>query len=421
MSFWGFAEPNKQYLTVDRRKKLNKLVTDMNNVVEAAAEAISKESTFGQVVFVSIDELFEGHRFCEPGITEPDNKTPETWFFLLQGRDVAPDGSLLPPSYPDEPANLTPSECDELLNGTTPPLGNDWGEFMLCAAQQGVAEGKTLADWITDDSDGDFSGGFNIPEAWGKAFHPKSIGHARIRDAIVSRVKSPGANYRRVLIMHDGTLADFNAMIDLPFNSKLDAQRIEQPGINLRGYAVWIEVDAARRIRDTVPGVVGVLFEPNDELPPTWTNGVATRDAATVANDTRRRDDALQKRVPSPATNTDLDFERHLYQLGDNANIWHLIALSAPPVVPGEGFFDFGRGYLHDPKGGSSVDIYVLDTGANLGHSEILDRLKTREPVSYVTVASKLEGMEDTGGRGSQPAWRFWARHELTGILLSSS
>ena len=84
---------------------------------------------------------------------------------------------------------------------------------MLCAAQQGTAEGKQLADWITDDSDGDLSGGIGIPEAWGKAFHPKSIGHARIRQAIVDRLTSTGANYKRVLIMHDGPLEDFEAMI----------------------------------------------------------------------------------------------------------------------------------------------------------------------------------------------------------------
>ncbi|KAK4099834.1 SGNH hydrolase, partial [Parathielavia hyrcaniae] len=87
ISFWGLLEPNKQYLTVGRRQALNKLVTDMNEVVKAAAETVSKESEFGQVVFVPIDDLFEGHRFCEPGATEPDNKNPNTWFFLLQGRD----------------------------------------------------------------------------------------------------------------------------------------------------------------------------------------------------------------------------------------------------------------------------------------------------------------------------------------------
>jgi hypothetical protein len=402
MSFWGFAEPNKQYLTVERRRALNKLVTDMNNVVQAAAEAVSKDSTFGQVVFVSIDELFEGHRFCEPGITEPDNKNANTWFFLLQGRDVSPDGSLLPPSYPDEPVNLTPSECDAILNGTTPPLGDGWGEFMLCAAQEGTAEGKQLADWITDDSDGDLSGGINIPEAWGKAFHPKSIGHARIKQAIINRLNSPGASYQRVLIMHDGTQDEFDAMVNLPFNSKLDAQRIEQPDISLRGYAVWIEVDAARKIRDIVPGVVGVLFEASNELPPTWPNGASAQESASVVNATRRSDGALQKRIPSAATATDLDFERHMYAQGDNVNIWHLGVLSKPPVVTDERYFDFGLGYLHDPNGGSGVNVYVLDSGANLDHREISGRLRTDGLVSYVTRASKLGVIDDTGGKSPQ-------------------
>ncbi|KAK3901862.1 SGNH hydrolase-type esterase domain-containing protein [Staphylotrichum tortipilum] len=404
MSFWGFAEPNKQYLTVERRKQLNKLVSDMNNVVKAAAETVSKASTFGQVVFVSIDELFEGHRFCEPGVTEPNNKTPNTWFFLLQGRDVSPDGSLLPPSYPDEPVNLVPSECDAILNGDTPPLGDGWGEFMLCAAQQGTAEGNQLADWITDDSDGNLLGGIGIPEAWGKAFHPKSIGHARIKQAIIDRLGSTGASYKRVLIMHDGTLEDFEAMINHPSNSQLDAQRIEQPGINLRGYAVWIETDAARKIRDTVLGVVGVLFEASNELPPTWVNGVAARNVAGPSNATRREDHVLQKRASSPATNTDMDLERHLYPPGENTNIWHLLAVSAPPILAAPRFFDFTPlGYLHEPNGGSSVNIYVLDSGANLDHREISGRLRTNGLESYVTRASRLGVIDDVGGKDPQP------------------
>ncbi|KAK4118392.1 SGNH hydrolase [Parathielavia appendiculata] len=402
ISFWGLLEPNKQYLTVERRKALNKLVSDMNEVVKAAAEKVSRESEFGQVVFVPIDELFEGHRFCEPDVKEPDNKNPNSWFFLLQGRDAAPDGSLLPPSYPDEPVNLTPSECEALLNGTTPPLGDGWGEFMLCSAQQGTAEGKQLADWITDDTDGNLSGGINIPEAWGKAFHPKSIGHARIRQAIINRLNSRGANHKRVVIMHDGTLEEFEAMINHPLNSRLDAQRIEQPGINIRGYAVWIEADAARKIRDTVTGVVGVLFERADELPPAWpVVPWTTQDAAGVANATERRDGTLQKRIPSPATTTDLDFERHLYPLGDNVDIWHLGVLSQPPALPDLRLLDFRRGYLHDPKGGSGVNIYVLDSGANLDHHEISSRLRTDGLPSYVTRASKLGVIDDASGHGT--------------------
>ncbi|KAJ4293023.1 hypothetical protein N0V88_005687 [Collariella sp. IMI 366227] len=401
MSFWGLVEPKKQYLTVERRKALNKLVTDMNNVVKAAAETVSRDSLFGQVVFVSIDELFEGHRFCEQGVNEPDNKTPNTWFFLLQGRDAAPDGSLLPPSYPDEPANLTPGECEALLNGETPPFGDGWGEFMLCAAQQGAAEGKQPADWIFDDGNGndDFSG-INLPEAWGKAFHPKSIGHARIRQAIVSRLTGTGANFKQVLIMHEGSQEEFDAMVNLPFNSKLDAQRIEQPGINLRGYSVWMETSAARKIRDTVPGVVGVIFEVSNELPPVWPNGAATQNAARAVNTTQREVGHLKKRIASAATTTDLDLERHLYALGDNVNIWHLLALSQPPAVPDPRFLEF-PGYIHDPNGGSGVNVYVLDSGANLDHHEISSRLRTDGLVSYVTLASKLGVINDEGGHGT--------------------
>ncbi len=49
----------------------------LNVVVRDAAEAIGAED-------VDIDKAFEGHRFCEKGVAEPDNERLDTWFFNLQ-------------------------------------------------------------------------------------------------------------------------------------------------------------------------------------------------------------------------------------------------------------------------------------------------------------------------------------------------
>jgi tRNA A-37 threonylcarbamoyl transferase component Bud32 len=91
-----------------------------------------------------------------------------------------------------------------------------------------------------------------------------------------------------------------------------------------------------------------------------------------------------------------------MYPQGDNVDIWHLGVLSKPPVLPDAQFFDFGLGYLHDPNGGSGVNVYVLDSGANLDHHEISGRLRTDGLVSYVTRASKLGVIDDTGGEKAQ-------------------
>lgn len=56
------------------RASLNELLTMLNNVIKASAEAHG-------AMFIDIDPLFSGHRFCEDGITEPRLDNEDTWFF----------------------------------------------------------------------------------------------------------------------------------------------------------------------------------------------------------------------------------------------------------------------------------------------------------------------------------------------------
>ena len=66
----------EQYLTKGMRSSFNAIVSMLNDVIRASAEAHGVE-------YVDIDELFEGHRFCEEGVKEPSN-TNQTWFFNLK-------------------------------------------------------------------------------------------------------------------------------------------------------------------------------------------------------------------------------------------------------------------------------------------------------------------------------------------------
>lgn len=65
-----------QYLTRSLRRELNQLVSMLNNVILSATEANGAE-------YVDIDEIFQGHRFCEEGVNEPDISRKDTWFFNL--------------------------------------------------------------------------------------------------------------------------------------------------------------------------------------------------------------------------------------------------------------------------------------------------------------------------------------------------
>jgi len=41
-----------------------------------------------KAVYVDIDEVFEGHRFCEEGVKEPTPDWEGTWFFRERGEQV---------------------------------------------------------------------------------------------------------------------------------------------------------------------------------------------------------------------------------------------------------------------------------------------------------------------------------------------
>lgn len=49
-----------------------------------------KTKTKKKVIFVNYDHLFEGHRFCEEGVEEPDFERTGSWFFLPGGGDNLP-------------------------------------------------------------------------------------------------------------------------------------------------------------------------------------------------------------------------------------------------------------------------------------------------------------------------------------------
>lgn len=62
------------FLTKYKRRELNQLVMMLNDVIKATAELHG-------AYYIDIDAAFEGHRFCEPGVQEPDLDRADTWFF----------------------------------------------------------------------------------------------------------------------------------------------------------------------------------------------------------------------------------------------------------------------------------------------------------------------------------------------------
>ena len=89
-----------QYLTRDRRQRINQLIQELNRILSLA---VAKTDFLlpGLAYFVDYDAQFEGHRFCDR--IEPNPDDPLTWFWnwgdaedqwlersLSNGRNIAP-------------------------------------------------------------------------------------------------------------------------------------------------------------------------------------------------------------------------------------------------------------------------------------------------------------------------------------------
>ncbi|OAA71946.1 esterase [Akanthomyces lecanii RCEF 1005] len=131
----------------DLRRKMNRMVVRVNRRIEQAVRVINGAFTEPRVLFVDYDDAFEGHRFCEPQVVEPDYLRNETWFFLVGGQDN--DGSTMP--HVPLPPNSTLEDPWQLLQG---------GE---AAALNSM--------WY-------------VPTYYGKTFHPRTKGHMAIRDRV---------------------------------------------------------------------------------------------------------------------------------------------------------------------------------------------------------------------------------------------
>lgn len=123
----------EQLLTRRFRREVNELVRMLNQVIGAAVEASGAE-------YVDIDSIFQGHRFCEDGVHEPDDSRSDTWFFNLKYDQV---------------------------DAVEFELSQDYSSQEVFSAGFG--------QWYTDVV---------------KVFHPTKEGHGGIRDAILTHLES---------------------------------------------------------------------------------------------------------------------------------------------------------------------------------------------------------------------------------------
>lgn len=123
------------YLTKAKRRACNGLVDILNDVIRATAEVYG-------AMYLDIDAIFEGHRFCEEGVQEPDVTRDETWFF-----------------------NIPAVETLQTLSEQTLQVQRSGPGQMAAGQVEGYADVKAF-----------------------RVFHPTSLGHRRISEALVEEV-----------------------------------------------------------------------------------------------------------------------------------------------------------------------------------------------------------------------------------------
>ncbi|RYO76464.1 hypothetical protein DL766_006402 [Monosporascus sp. MC13-8B] len=180
MSFgvWWLGPKLKKSL----RLQMNALVFAVNAKIKSAVNRVNSKFTKDRVLFVDYDSEFEGHRFCEENVIEPDYNRNDTFFFLVGGRDHARNGTQLKQStvvetLPPTSALVDPSSCLRPARRS-----GDWGELALCymamAKDQDPSLRPAREDLISQNSM------WYVPTYYGKTFHPRSLGHEAIRDKI---------------------------------------------------------------------------------------------------------------------------------------------------------------------------------------------------------------------------------------------
>ncbi|KAI9894379.1 MAG: hypothetical protein M1814_003135 [Vezdaea aestivalis] len=191
-TYWTTLDSSPNYLTQPHRAQLNALVRLLNQVI---SRAVQETPSNGTLRFVNYSPDFEGHRFCEPGVSEPDSDRPGLWFFNYYTVDAMPP-PILPPG--GKPGPGTPGGGSGWPGGRLPDGGRRpgygpptkkkrKGKNPLASKIEGwieMAKGKRPE--LRDDMVRTQSGiGFGwLPDSYVRVFHPRVLGHWGIMEKI---------------------------------------------------------------------------------------------------------------------------------------------------------------------------------------------------------------------------------------------
>ncbi|KAJ5827408.1 hypothetical protein N7447_004171 [Penicillium robsamsonii] len=200
--YWGWDKTDHTdvWLTTSLRTEMNDLVKSLNKVIEAAVLDANKLVSRNVTHFVDVDPRFEGHRWCESGVIEPDPSHMSTAFFLSGWPDIEEGATVA--TAADDSAELSVLQtsgslplpdgntCNTTLGVDPDPVDVYWCNLASAVVSDpggDIAKQVVLAN--TALASGDYTAqdvSWFLPTRQIKAFHPRSIGMAFYRDAILA-------------------------------------------------------------------------------------------------------------------------------------------------------------------------------------------------------------------------------------------
>jgi hypothetical protein len=359
MGYWPWRKPK---ITQDLRQKMNTMVLSLNTQIQNAITEVNKQWGNDRVIYVDIDRSFELHRFCEPGVIEPDNNRGDTWFFLLQGSDSAPPNRpLLPSNDTDIPVLPDPGTCAEQAEES-----GVWADYFMCGIVTEMAQNPGAAPdpfWNETLSDGLYF------DSYDHTFHPKSVGQYWIEQAYLNKFPEVFDDQLiEVLIMFDCSEDDYNAFIETIPTTRYDMVKYSEPDISLRAFKTRVTKAIGSEILDD-PLVVGISWNYNKDIK---TNDGSDSDDGMSSFSTNTTN-AFSTHTTSAFSSNRTNIDRRQITNDDlldwqENSPWHLELLSRPPystqLTPSVevAYWNYDQ-YVFDPQGGKGAYIYVMDTG----------------------------------------------------------